>query len=402
METEKEITVFLLEDDMTVVRSLEKIISRIFPTATIVNIMDGVSAWEAIKGETRPAVILSIINLPVLNGLQLLKKIRSDVATKDSYVILISENADSETNLKALQTGADDFLTKPLSIDRLLSCLRSASRHLRTHGSVKELVGLVEVLNKQLDEDSRAMYDLIVKMVETRMPKEKDKLARIGDAAAWIAGRLCDTEKEINEIRDAAGICTCGRLALPENLLDKPVMVAGMITNAAMEIVPDFALKLTQKIRNYEGMAQILHHVYENFDGTGIPKKVQSWEIPIGSRILRVAMDYEEFFQKNQKESKAMELLYNESKRIYDHRVVAYYDQYLASKSAGQAAIGRPAKERAVALKGLAEGMVLTRSIMTNSGLMLLSAGSSLKPDKIERIIAISKTDPIIGKIYVR
>jgi hypothetical protein len=92
-------------------------------------------------------------------------------------------------------------------------------------------------------------------------------------------------------------------------------------------------------------------------------------------------------------------LLFNEARRLYDFRIIAYYDQYLASLNlkgkSGQT------REIPVLISELSPTMILSRNIFTQSGLKLVASGTRLSDEIIYKILNVNKEDGIIGNIYV-
>lgn len=80
---------------------------------------DAAEGIRAILAEP-PELILSDISMPYLDGLELLRVLRSDPMTKRIPVIFLTGNHDDDTLLKACQLGVDDFLTKPIQVENLL------------------------------------------------------------------------------------------------------------------------------------------------------------------------------------------------------------------------------------------------------------------------------------------
>ena len=199
-------------------------------------------------------------------------------------------------------------------------------------------------------------------------------------------------------LQNAARLAYAGKLFLPEKNINDPVMINGQPKGEVMEKVPGYALEMLSNYRYLKEAANILYHIYENFDGSGIPKKIKSWQIPLGSRIIRAVLDYEEI-QIKQKltPGKAMEALEHESKRIYDYRIVAMLDQYNAVHSIG--GIGR---EKRIEKKELEPRMIISRSIITQAGMKVVAAGTQLTEEKIVTLRKMTKSDPIIGNIYIR
>jgi len=84
------------------------------------------AAWGLAHAETfRPAVILTDLNLPDMDGIDFVRKIRRKQA---SIVVLVSARSSPDFVIQALDTGADDFISKPFSTDELGARVRVALR----------------------------------------------------------------------------------------------------------------------------------------------------------------------------------------------------------------------------------------------------------------------------------
>jgi DNA-binding response OmpR family regulator len=73
-------------------------------------------------------VVITDWDMPGLNGIKLIKAIRSDPATKAVRVIMISGRTSAEDQILALKTGADEYLSKPIDVEVLLARLKSLLR----------------------------------------------------------------------------------------------------------------------------------------------------------------------------------------------------------------------------------------------------------------------------------
>lgn len=105
----------LVVDDIGVNRAV--LASTFMNEYTIVEKENGLKAWEYIEDNFRKIdVIMLDLLMPVMDGFQLLQKIRFDERTKDIPVIITSQG-DEESEHKALQMKADDFISKPYSPD---------------------------------------------------------------------------------------------------------------------------------------------------------------------------------------------------------------------------------------------------------------------------------------------
>jgi two-component system KDP operon response regulator KdpE len=113
---------------------------------------DGRSALQVVD-ERMPDLVLLDLGLPDLDGVAVLTRLRSFTQVP---VIVVSARTESDDKVEALDLGADDFITKPFSIEELLARIRATSR--RTGREEPDLV--VEVGGLRLDlTDSRATRD---------------------------------------------------------------------------------------------------------------------------------------------------------------------------------------------------------------------------------------------------
>ncbi len=85
---------------------------------------DGVTGGRALLAQT-PDLIVSDLNMPYLDGFELLSLLRSDPETASIPVVLLSGRTDGDSMAKAVGLGAADFLTKPVTRDQLLESIEA-------------------------------------------------------------------------------------------------------------------------------------------------------------------------------------------------------------------------------------------------------------------------------------
>ena len=134
-------TVLVVDDDGDIRQSLEMLLR--FEGFEVLTARDGAEAWARLEKEQDhpPAAILTDLKMPKMDGLELLEKIQS--LPEPPPVILISGHGDVATAVTAMQTGAANFLEKPLDDHRVLVTLRGV---LRTQKLEEENISLRERL----------------------------------------------------------------------------------------------------------------------------------------------------------------------------------------------------------------------------------------------------------------
>ncbi len=132
--------VLIVEDERALLRALAmNLVARGYAVTEAEN---GTRALTALA-EQKHDVILLDLGLPDISGVEVIKAVRTYSSTP---IIVLSARSDSADKVEALDLGADDYVTKPFSMDELLARLRAASRRSATHDEdVTVTVGDVRV-----------------------------------------------------------------------------------------------------------------------------------------------------------------------------------------------------------------------------------------------------------------
>lgn len=104
----------LIVDDSITVRELISLNLQKIPDLKLVQAADGVEALEKIASEA-PAMILSDIRMPNMDGLELLDTIRNKNGDKSTPIIMITTKGEEGVMEKAMALGASSFVTKPIN-----------------------------------------------------------------------------------------------------------------------------------------------------------------------------------------------------------------------------------------------------------------------------------------------
>lgn len=111
---------------------------------------DGIAALEKLA-EWSPDMVITDLSMPRMDGITLCSEIR---AQSNLPILVLSVKDQDESKVKALDAGADDYVTKPFSMEELLARVRAHMRRLRSTGREAEITPL-EVGDFRIDLDKR-------------------------------------------------------------------------------------------------------------------------------------------------------------------------------------------------------------------------------------------------------
>lgn len=122
--------ILIVDDDLSVMKFIRANLKAI--DFEIFAAMDGMEAIQVFEKELPDLMILDI-TMPKMNGFEVCHRIRE---WSQVPIIMLSGNHDMEEKVKCLDSGADDYITKPFGIDELIARLRAVLRRTRETGRV--------------------------------------------------------------------------------------------------------------------------------------------------------------------------------------------------------------------------------------------------------------------------
>lgn len=113
----------LIVEDSPTMRQLLVFALRRLKGVEIVEAQDGMDGLRRISSEDFDIALIDI-NMPVMDGLKLIRLIRSEEALKEIPIVVITTEGASEDRERAISLGANEYLTKPIQANRVLSTVR--------------------------------------------------------------------------------------------------------------------------------------------------------------------------------------------------------------------------------------------------------------------------------------
>ena len=123
---------------------------------TVYPVPSGEQALQILKKIT-PDLILLDIEMPVMNGYEVIKKLKREKETKDIPVIFLTSHTDPGNELDGLTMGAIDYITKPFSP---LLLVQRIENHLQVISQIKELIQSNKDLQKKAEEKNKEIKKL--------------------------------------------------------------------------------------------------------------------------------------------------------------------------------------------------------------------------------------------------
>jgi CheY-like chemotaxis protein len=112
MQTSQEVSILLVEDDEIDVKALLRAFKKLKIANPVTVAKDGMEGWEALQELPRPYLVILDINMPRMNGIELLEKIRASEKYHDSIVFVLTTSTDDEDKFDAFNLNAAGYMLK--------------------------------------------------------------------------------------------------------------------------------------------------------------------------------------------------------------------------------------------------------------------------------------------------
>jgi len=387
--------ILVVEDDAAL---LDVIVSnlQLEPSFAVFGAVGGMEGLAKAQ-EIQPDLIISDYRMDDMDGFELCQKVKQTPALADTIFILLTAATGTEQKIQGLDLGADDYLRKPYDYDELISKVKAFLRIKTLQDELQRDKMELAALNEQLERSCIAIINLLTHLIELRIPNAAARSKRIADVARWIAERLDVEKKDIENITIAALLHELGKIGIPDHML-KPLYE---MTNEEFSIFQQYPVLGQLSLEGIERLREasiIIRHHLENVDGTGYPDRLRNDEIPLGSRILRVLVEFETLIaaHTNLTPQQAVRLLDVEKGRKFDVKVIELLREYVEVNQSSWSD-----DKIHLSVFDLKGGMVLARDLRTSKGIKLLPKGYVIRDGMIERILNHHKLDPIVSGVYV-
>lgn len=232
--------------------------------------------------------------MPSMNGLEFMGQFRQIAGALNVPVLMVTANEDRAVRYQALESGADDFLAKPVDplefLARAKNLLKLSDATRKLTDQAAWLAESVRAATQEVRERERETVMCLAKAAEHRDADTGMHILRMSHYARLIARQLGLSEADQELLLDAAAMHDIGKVGIPDRILLKP----GKLDPEELLIMRQHAVLGHELLKGstspllQAGAAIALGH-HEKYDGSGYPQGLQGEAIPIFSRIVAVA-----------------------------------------------------------------------------------------------------------------
>jgi len=393
---ERKPTILVIEDDRAQLQMIAALLQdeNKYTVLTAENVK---AARRLLENQTID-LIISDNYMEGETGYEFCKSVKQNKETQSIMFMLLTAEQRVDYKVKALDHGADDFISKPYNPEEFLSRVGVLLRLKKLQDDLAHESIELRSANETLNANFEGVINLLTKLIAFRIPNAAGRGGEAARMCRWMAERFGKEQDDLVLIDLVARVHEIGKITIPDEILQRqPYELTPEQKHRVIESTL-FGEMLVSGIPQFTVLAQWLRHQMENFDGSGYPDKLLGEEIPLESRLLRGVNFIEELPPAILRDSSAMqEILQKARNTILDPRVAQLLQEYLLLSFYPSWIQGK----KQIGVNDLREGMVLAADLATGSGKKLLPKDAKITSTILERIFSQHHFDPIIGGIYI-
>lgn len=263
---------------------------------------NGTQAIQILEVHPEIDLMLLDINMPQMNGFQVLEHMRELQWIDEVPVVMISSEESVEIMRKAYDLGITDYISRPFDA---VIVKKRVQNTLGLYANQKRLINVVVDQVYQKEENNTIMIGILSNVLGSHNSESSEHILHIRIATEMLLRELIRktdayhlTEAEIALIITASSLHDIGKVSIPEEILNKP----GRLTDEEFKIMKSHSEIGASMIRNMDfpqdkPLVRIAWEIcrwhHERWDGRGYPDGLKGEEIPISAQIVSIADVYD-------------------------------------------------------------------------------------------------------------
>lgn len=271
---------------------------------------DGVIALERLVENDDIDIVVLDINMPRMNGFQVLEHIQKDMAERNLSVIILSNSDQVQDELRGLEEGAVDYIRKPLNGQSLQKRIDVHMNLIHTRKALENhsllLEELVDYRTEQLKESRDITINALVSLLEVRDIESANHTIRTKRMMKVLCEHLATksdfrkylTKTKIDMIAKTTPLHDIGKVGVADSVLLKPGILTAEEFNEVKKHV-NYGINALIADNNSIDNAylrtaiRIIGGHHEKYDGTGYPIGLKRDEIPLEGRLMAIVDVYD-------------------------------------------------------------------------------------------------------------
>lgn len=283
----------MIVDDRGTARSLLEGLARsIEPGLRVESFAEPQAALDR-AAQSTPDLIISDYRMPGMDGVEFTRRLRAMPRLEEVPIVIVTVVEDRQIRYQALESGATDFLTRPIDPQECRARCRNLLTLRRSQKIVCDRAKWLEDQVMQATRDvrirERETLLRLAKAGEYRDEGTGNHIIRMAKYARLIAAELKLSAMECDEIESSAPMHDIGKIGIPDQILLKP----GPLNDEELSVMRRHAeigyQILADSPSRYLQMGAVIalgHH--EKFNGSGYPNGLSGEAIPLPARIVAV------------------------------------------------------------------------------------------------------------------
>jgi putative two-component system response regulator len=267
--------VLAVDDHVQNLELVEEILSS--EGFTVETAADGQAALDAVKRRAPDCIVLDVM-MPRLDGFETCRRLKNDRATRAIPIVMLTALSEVDDKVKGLESGADDFLNKPVDRRELQARVRSLVKIKRLHD--------------ELDTSETIIFSM-EHALEGKHPLLGGHSERVAILSLMLGRALELAPTALDVVGRAAYLHDLGKIGVPEALLgaERPLERDERVV---YERHPEIGAKILEPLRSFAGVRRVIRAHHERLDGSGYPDGVSGAAISTEGEIVALANFYEE------------------------------------------------------------------------------------------------------------
>lgn len=248
------------------------------------------------------ALLLLDINMPVMDGFEVLALMNRKHWIEDIPVIMISSEDSASYVRRAYEMGASDYISRPFDVQVVH---QRVANTIKLYAKQRRLISLVTDQIREKEKNNQMMISILSQIVEFRNSESGSHVLHINIITGMLLERLMQKTDQYHLqwsdqflITTASALHDIGKIGIDEKILNKP----GKLTKEEFEIMKTHTLigaSMLKSIEMYqnEKLLQVAYQIcrwhHERYDGKGYPDGLKGEEIPISAQVVAIADVYD-------------------------------------------------------------------------------------------------------------